>query len=164
MPLSLTIVLGLPRSTKSLSSSRATRIPEIEVSATSARHSRVQSSTTIRTRMRRPSMSWSATKSSDQRSFGHCGISIGARVPRARLRPPRHKVAWHYIAPGKPVQNAFAESFIGRLRDELLNETLFRSLAHALGGSTVGTTWQPLDGRAIALPRRATMPDNRALD
>ena len=41
-----------------------------------------------------------------------------------------HKVAWHYIAPGKPVQNAFAESFIGRLRDELLNETLFRSLAH----------------------------------
>jgi putative transposase len=41
-----------------------------------------------------------------------------------------HKVAWHYIAPGKPVQNAFAESFIGRLRDELLNETLFRSLPH----------------------------------
>ena len=29
------------------------------------------------------------------------------------------------------MQNAFAESFIGRLRDELLNETLFRSLAHA---------------------------------
>jgi len=27
-----------------------------------------------------------------------------------------HKVAWHYIAPGKPVQNAFAESFIGRPR------------------------------------------------
>ena len=41
-----------------------------------------------------------------------------------------HKVTWHYIAPGKPVQNAFAKSFIGRLRDELLNETLFRSLPH----------------------------------
>jgi putative transposase len=41
-----------------------------------------------------------------------------------------HKVEWHYIAPGKPVQNAIAESFIGRLRDELLNETLFRSLSH----------------------------------
>ena len=41
-----------------------------------------------------------------------------------------NKVAWHYIAPGKPTQNAFIESFIGRLRDELLNETLFRSLAH----------------------------------
>ena len=40
-------------------------------------------------------------------------------------------VEWHYIAPGKPQQNAFAESFIGRLRDECLNETLFTSLAHA---------------------------------
>jgi putative transposase len=40
-------------------------------------------------------------------------------------------VKWHYIAPGKPQQNAFIESINGRLRDELLNETLFRSLAHA---------------------------------
>jgi putative transposase len=37
-------------------------------------------------------------------------------------------VAWHYIAPGKPMQNAFIESFNGCLRDELLNETLFTSL------------------------------------
>ena len=43
----------------------------------------------------------------------------------------RQNVAWHYIAPGKPVQNAFIESFNGRLRDELLKETLFRSLPHA---------------------------------
>ncbi len=41
------------------------------------------------------------------------------------------RVEWHYIAPGKPQQNAFAESFIGRLRDECLNETLFSSLAQA---------------------------------
>jgi putative transposase len=41
------------------------------------------------------------------------------------------RVAWHHIAPGKPTQNAFIESFNGRLRDELLNETLFMSLAHA---------------------------------
>lgn len=40
-------------------------------------------------------------------------------------------VAWHYIAPGKPQQNAFVESFNGRLRDECLNETLFTSLRHA---------------------------------
>jgi putative transposase len=40
-------------------------------------------------------------------------------------------VEWHYIAPGKPQHNAFIESFNGRLRDELLNETLFGSLAHA---------------------------------
>jgi putative transposase len=42
-------------------------------------------------------------------------------------------IEWHYIAPGKPQQNAFVESFNGRLRDELLNETLFVSLAHARG-------------------------------
>jgi len=41
------------------------------------------------------------------------------------------QVGWHYIAPGKPQQNGFSESFNGRLRDELLNETLFRSLADA---------------------------------
>ncbi len=40
-------------------------------------------------------------------------------------------VGWHYIAPGKPQQNGFIESFNGKLRDELLNETLFRSLPHA---------------------------------
>ena len=42
-----------------------------------------------------------------------------------------HKIAWHYIAPGKPMQNGFIESFNGRMRDELLNETLFHGLAHA---------------------------------
>jgi len=41
------------------------------------------------------------------------------------------KFDWHYIAPGKPTQNAFIESFNGRLRDELLNETLYASLHHA---------------------------------
>jgi putative transposase len=40
-------------------------------------------------------------------------------------------VAWHYIAPGKPQQNAFIESFNGRLRDELLNEEVFESLGAA---------------------------------
>jgi len=41
------------------------------------------------------------------------------------------QIEWHYIAPGKPSQNAFIESFNARLRDEL-NETLFSSLAQAL--------------------------------
>ena len=41
------------------------------------------------------------------------------------------RVAWHYIEPGKPVQNAFIESFNSRLRDECLNEHLFDTLAEA---------------------------------
>jgi putative transposase len=41
------------------------------------------------------------------------------------------RVERHYIAPGKPMQNDFIESFNGRLRDECLNETLCTSLAHA---------------------------------
>ncbi|PHP64534.1 IS3 family transposase [Zhengella mangrovi] len=40
-------------------------------------------------------------------------------------------VEWHYIAPGKPMQNGLVESFNGRLRDECLNEHLFRSFRHA---------------------------------
>ncbi|MEJ6391611.1 IS3 family transposase [Gymnodinialimonas ulvae] len=41
------------------------------------------------------------------------------------------KVEWHYIAPGKLMQNGFVESFNGRMRDELLNEHLFDTLRHA---------------------------------
>jgi transposase InsO family protein len=40
-------------------------------------------------------------------------------------------VDWHFIAPGKPMQNGFVESFNGRMRDELLNETLFFDLEQA---------------------------------
>ena len=47
-----------------------------------------------------------------------------------RWAQERH-VEWHYIAPGKPTQNAFVESFNGRLRDERLNEHVFGSLAEA---------------------------------
>lgn len=40
-------------------------------------------------------------------------------------------VEWHYIAPGKPMQNGFVESFNGRLRDECLNEHVFDTMRHA---------------------------------
>ncbi len=40
-------------------------------------------------------------------------------------------MTWHYIEPGKPVQNAFIESFNRRLRDECLNEHAFLNLAEA---------------------------------
>ena len=43
----------------------------------------------------------------------------------------QNKIVWHFIAPGKPMQNGFCESFNGRMRDELLNESLFFGLDHA---------------------------------
>jgi len=49
----------------------------------------------------------------------------------AVLRWSIGRLDWHYIAPGKPVQNAFVESFNSRLRDECLNEHIFLSLAEA---------------------------------
>jgi putative transposase len=42
-----------------------------------------------------------------------------------------HRVEWHYIAPGRPMQNGYTESFNGRMRDELLNESLFIDLDQA---------------------------------
>ena len=41
------------------------------------------------------------------------------------------RIDWHYIAPGKPQQNGFIESFNGKLRDECLSETLFGILCAA---------------------------------
>jgi hypothetical protein len=57
----------------------------------------------------------------------------------ASLALSRASFAWqqergverHYIAPGKPMQNGFVESFNGRLRDECLNEHLFANLKEA---------------------------------
>jgi len=42
-----------------------------------------------------------------------------------------HGIAVDFIRPGKPVENAFIESFNGRLRDECLNAHWFESLDHA---------------------------------
>jgi putative transposase len=40
-------------------------------------------------------------------------------------------VVLNFIRPGKPVENAYIESFNGRFRDECLNEHWFLTLAHA---------------------------------
>ena len=40
-------------------------------------------------------------------------------------------VRLHFIDPGKPVQNAFVESFNGKFREECLSQNWFRSLEHA---------------------------------
>ncbi len=58
-----------------------------------------------------------------------------------------HQVSWHFIAPGKTMQNGFCESFNGRMRDELLNETLFLGLDHAPPHSRTGSITTTIGGR-----------------
>jgi putative transposase len=50
-----------------------------------------------------------------------------------------HNVILRLIEPGKPNQNAYIESFNGRLRDECLNEHWFLNLTHA---QTLIETWR----------------------
>ena len=83
----------------------------------------------------------------------------------------RAGVALRLIAPGKPNQNAYVESFIGRFRDECLNEHWFTGLEHAraiieawrreyneerpkrsLGGQTPSQYAKQLAQRAVTMP------------
>ena len=43
----------------------------------------------------------------------------------------KNNVKLDFIRPGKPIENAYAESFMGRFRDECLNENVFVSLEDA---------------------------------
>jgi len=73
------------------------------------------------------------------------------------------RVTWDYIAPGKPMQNAFIESFNGRPRDELLNETLFTSLAQtriALGCWRAITTMCFIERSSEACNWSDLLPDD----
>ena len=67
------------------------------------------------------------------------------------------RVEWHYIAPGKPMQNGFVESFNGRLRDECLNEHLFGSYSQAqccpVNRPLGGTAGLPLTDPQCRLPK-----------
>jgi putative transposase len=71
-----------------------------------------------------------------------------------------NKMTWHFIAPGKPMENGFCESFNGRMRDELLNEALFFGLAHARTTITnwVGDYNQRRPHSALGNPTRRPTP------
>jgi transposase InsO family protein len=89
----------------------------------------------------------------------------------------RHGITLRLIEPGKPNQNAYVESFNGRLRDECLNEHWFISLPHAralieawrreynderpkksLGGLTPAQYARQLASKAVTMPE-----DSKAL-
>ena len=90
---------GRPRRSARRSSTALTRDPVIEVSTSIATHSRVQSSTIVRQRSRRPSASPSLTKSIDQLSLATCGLGSGLRSNgpmRLRLRRRTARPASRY--------------------------------------------------------------------
>jgi hypothetical protein len=71
--------------------------------------------------------------------------------------PAERGVTWHYIAPGRPIQNGFVESLIGGLLGECLNEHLFLSL---LAARRIIELWRIDYGtqRPPREPRRAHPP------
>jgi putative transposase len=84
----------------------------------------------------------------------------GAELTSKATWSDQSRVVWHYIAPDEPRQNAFIESFNGRLRDELLNETLFTSRLRpaSRSDSSDGRPWvrphlQPAPGSGAVLCR-----------
>ena len=79
VPLSETIISGLPRCLITMSSSRVIRTPDNDRSTMIARASQVQSSTTHNTRNRRPSDRASEMKSRLHRRLAQSGARIGLR-------------------------------------------------------------------------------------
>ena len=72
-----------------------------------------------------------------------------------------HGVQLHFIDPGKPVQNAYIESFNGRLRDECLNEHWFMSLP--LARTIVETTTMSFGATVLWATKRPRSLHNRWL-
>ncbi len=119
------------------------------------------------------------------RLAGQRGLPQAIRTDNGKEFCGRAMLTWAHargvrlflIQPGKPNQNAYIESFNGRLRDECLNEHWFVSLAHAraviegwrreyneerpkksLGGLTPSAYAQQLAGKSVTLT-----PDSKAV-
>jgi transposase InsO family protein len=75
------------------------------------------------------------------------------------------KIEWHYTMPGKQTQNAFVENFNGRMREELLNETLLSASIMPASSSLTGSlTSTPSDHtRHSDMPhRRRSLPNSKS--
>ena len=68
------------------------------------------------------------------------------------------RIDWHFIARSKRLQNGLSGSRNGRMRDELLNETLFMCLDHP---RTAITAWMVYYGRNGPAPPSPTKPRRR---
>lgn len=87
-----------------------------------------------------------------------------------QLWQQRHGVRLNFIEPGKPIQNAFVESFNGRLRDEFLNQNLFFTMRDVrVGAADWGDDYninRPHSGLGNQTPREfaLTFKQKLALD
>jgi transposase InsO family protein len=74
------------------------------------------------------------------------------------------RVTLRFIRPGKPIENAYVESFNGKFRDECLNEHWFLSLVDAKtvieGGASITTPSGRIAHSAVV--RRTTLPGSLA--
>jgi len=70
-------------------------------------------------------------------------------------------VGWHYVAPRKPQQNGFIESFRARLRDELLNEEVFDTLGAAMKALAL---WRHGGARSLPRPIMAVGKGSNTID
>ena len=76
--------------------------------------------------------SWAYRHRSSADALRILQASFRAFCGKAMLKWAHNRgVALRLIEPGKPNQNAYIESFNGRLRDECLNEHWFANLLHA---------------------------------
>jgi transposase InsO family protein len=72
-----------------------------------------------------------------------------------------HRIEWHHIAPGKPMQNGYIESFNGRTRDELAraSDEIWAPPERPSGTASVsGISSEALDPALQVLPRPAVPP------
>ena len=106
---------------------------------------------------------WSLDFVHDQLACGAVASNIARTKPTS---PPLfawahdNRVVWHFIAPGKPMQNAFCESFNGRMRDDFSTRACSSASIMRDQGSRTGSTITTSGARIRlwAISRQRTMP------
>lgn len=97
-------------------------------------------------------------------AVGRWILSMSSAVSAAGGVSPSNNVEWRYLEPGQPMQNGFIESINGRMLDELLNDTLFRDLAHARALFAPGVADYNTEGphSALGYRPRALRPEQQS--
>ena len=80
----------------------------------------------------------------------------------------QNNVQLHFIRPGKPTENAYIESFNGRLRDECLNANIFETIQQAKeiieSWRNDYNNWRPHSGLGNLTPKEYSLKNNATED